>query len=67
MIAGAITVAGAGEPVKLGQGDALIIPANQPHRIENSGDEPAEWLLIAPAGVRFFHENGAEGTPPWAK
>jgi quercetin dioxygenase-like cupin family protein len=67
MLAGAITVAGVGEPVKLGQGDALIFPANQPHRIENTGDEPAEWLLIAPAGVRFFHESGAEGTPHWAR
>jgi quercetin dioxygenase-like cupin family protein len=67
VIAGAITVHGVGESVKLGQGDSLIIPANHAHRIENNGDESSEWLLIAPAGIRFFHENGAEGTPPWAK
>ena len=67
VIAGEITVAGSGEPVRLAQGDSLIVPARQGHRIENSGVEPAEWLLIAPAGIRFFHENGAEGTPPWAK
>ena len=67
VIAGEITVAGGGDPVKLGHGDSLIVPAGQPHRIENSGEAPAEWLLIAPAGVRFFHENGVEGTPPWAR
>jgi quercetin dioxygenase-like cupin family protein len=67
VIAGAVTVHGVGESVELGQGDSLIIPANHGHRIENNGNESSEWLLIAPAGIRFLHESGAEGTPPWAK
>ena len=50
----------------LAEGDAVIIPAGALHRIANTGTEPAEWLLIATAGVRFFHTDGAEGTPPWS-
>lgn len=48
-------------------GDAAIVPAGRLHQIENSGDQSAEWLLIAPAGVRFFHADGQEATPPWAQ
>jgi hypothetical protein len=29
----------------------------------NTGEEPAEWLLAAPAGVRFFSPTGQEVTP----
>ena len=67
VLAGAVTVTAAGEPHELGPGDALILPARTVHRIENTNDADAEWLLIAPAGVRFFHESGEEGSPPWAR
>lgn len=43
------------------------IPAGTPHRIENAGEEPAEWLIIALPGVRFFGADGDEMFPGWAK
>jgi quercetin dioxygenase-like cupin family protein len=67
LLAGRISVTMAGETLNLTQGDTLIVPPRTEHRIENAGDEPAEWLLIAPAGVRFFHANGEEASPPWAR
>lgn len=48
-------------------GDAVIVPAAATHQIENSGATRAEWLLIAPAGVRFFHADGQEANPSWAQ
>ena len=67
VLAGAVTVKGAGEPHPLGPGVAVIVPPGTPHQVENAGAEPAEWLLVAPAGVRFFHMTGEEGTPPWSR
>jgi len=65
--AGAVTVTVAGEPHALGAGDTLIVPPRTPHQVENPGTEPAEWLIVAPAGVRFFHATGEEATPAWAR
>lgn len=67
LLAGAVTVTVAGAPQPLGPGDALIVPPGTPHAVANTGDRPAEWLLVAPAGVRFFHLSGEEGSPPWAR
>lgn len=67
VLAGAITVTLAGEPVTLGPDDTIIIPPRVPHQLENAGSEPAEWLLVAPAGVGFFHVNGEQASPPWAR
>ncbi|MGN6563613.1 MAG: cupin domain-containing protein [Thermomicrobiales bacterium] len=67
VLAGMVTVTVAGEARALGAGDALIVPPRTSHTVANSGAEPAEWLLIAPAGVRFFHTNGEEGSPPWSR
>jgi quercetin dioxygenase-like cupin family protein len=64
---GTVAVTVADERFDLGQGDTLIVPARTPHRIENAGAEAAEWLLVAPAGVRFFGADGTEGSPPWAR
>jgi quercetin dioxygenase-like cupin family protein len=66
MLLGGIDVTINAETNALTEGDTVIIPAGATHRIVNAGAEPAEWLLIAPAGVRFFHADGAEGTPPWS-
>lgn len=55
------------EEHRLAAGDSAIIPAGAPHRIAAIGGQAAEWLLIAPAGIRFFHADGAEATPPWAR
>ena len=67
LAAGTVTVTCANEPVALAAGDTLIIPANTLHTIANMGGEPAEWLIIAPAGVRFFSEAGEEMHPAWAQ
>ncbi len=55
------------EQFALAAGDTAIVPANTLHQIENSGDTVAEWLLIAPAGVRFFRPDGEENFPEWAR
>lgn len=65
--AGRVTVTVGDERFEIGSGDTVIVPARTLHRIENGTDEPAEWLLVAPAGTRFFGENGAEMTPAWAR
>ena len=67
MVAGTIAITVAGETVALGPGDTAIIPPRTPHQVQNTGDLPAEWRLVAPAGVRFFHANGDEATPPWTR
>ncbi len=55
------------EDAELSAGDALIVPANAVHQIETVGETEAEWLLAAPAGVRFLFADGREASPPWAK
>ncbi len=67
VLAGAVTVTVDDAAHRLASGDALFVPARAPHRIENAGPDVAEWLLVAPAGVRFFHANGDEASPPWAR
>jgi quercetin dioxygenase-like cupin family protein len=67
MVAGEAAVRVGEKTTVIHAGDTLIIPAGTPHRIANEGSEPAEWLLIAPAGVRFFHVDGVEGMPPWSR
>ena len=64
---GSVEVLVGNDAVTLNAGDALIIPANSPHRLANVGASDAEWLTIAPAGVGFFHENGERADPPWAQ
>ena len=67
LLVGEITITVAGEDVVLGAGDAVIIPPGTPHRVENRSVEAAEWLLVAPAAVGFFHEDGRPGSPPWSR
>jgi quercetin dioxygenase-like cupin family protein len=66
MLAGRITVSSDGQAQELLAGDTVVIPAGTAHQIANMGDETAEWLLIAPAGIRFFHADGDEARPAWA-
>lgn len=65
--AGRVVVAVAADRIDLGPGDTLIVPARTPHRVTNPGEEPAEWLLVAPAGVRFLKTDGTDADPPWAR
>jgi quercetin dioxygenase-like cupin family protein len=53
--------------VTLNAGDSLVIPANTEHQLANAGATDAEWLLIAPAGVGFFHASGERADPVWAR
>ena len=62
-IAGTVTVTVDDVPAQLSAGDTLIVPAATLHRVANTGDSPAEWLLIATAGLRFFSPTGEEIRP----
>lgn len=66
-LAGTVAVTAGSASLELGPGDTLIIPAGTLHRVENRGAVEAEWLIIAAAGTRFFHENGEEAHPAWAR
>ena len=67
LLSGKVTVSTSEKSVALGPGDAVIVPPQTPHRVENTGSQPAEWLLVAPAGVRFFRDGGEEACPPWSR
>jgi len=66
LLAGELDVTAGGVSHTLRPGDSLILPAGTSHHLANQGVVPAEWLIIAPAGVKFFHANGEQGTPPWS-
>ena len=56
------------EVFELSPGDALVVPADAEHRVEGVGDSGGEWLIVAPAGVRFFPPaDGREISPSWAE
>lgn len=67
VLSGAVTVTIGDERMEAATGDTVIVPSQMVHGIENTSGGPAEWLIVAPAGVRFFHANGEEATPPWSK
>ncbi|MBZ9751098.1 cupin domain-containing protein [Deinococcus sp. HMF7604] len=67
MLVGEVTVSQGDERVRLGAHDTLIMPAEILHRVDNTGDVDAEWLIISPAGMRFFRDTGEEASPPWLK
>ena len=66
VLRGQISVTVESESRELRAGDSVIISARSRHQIENVGEDEAEWLLIAPAGIRFFHANGEEAHPAWS-
>ncbi len=67
VVRGSVAVTSNDETVTLESGDTLIIPARTVHRLATAGDAEAEWLLAAPAGIGFFHENGMRTEPAWAR
>jgi quercetin dioxygenase-like cupin family protein len=67
LLAGMLDVTANGETQTLRAGDAVTVPANTAHQLRNAGDEPAEWLLVAPAGYRFYRESGEDATPAWSR
>ncbi len=66
LIEGTLDVTAHGETHTLGAGDTIVIPANTAHQIRNAGNDAAEWLLVAPAGYRFYRESGEDATPAWS-
>jgi quercetin dioxygenase-like cupin family protein len=62
-VAGTVTVTVAGDVAQISSGDVLIIPALAVHQVANTGATPAEWLLAAQAGMRFFSPAGEELKP----
>jgi quercetin dioxygenase-like cupin family protein len=67
LLGGALDVTANGETSTLAAGDAVVIPAGTPHQLRNAGDAAAEWLLVAPAGYRFYRESGEDATPDWSR
>ena len=67
VLSGTVKVTAEKEAAELSAGDALIVPASVVHQIETIGEAEAEWLLAAPAGVRFLFADGREASPPWSK
>ncbi|CAA9566118.1 MAG: hypothetical protein AVDCRST_MAG73-4190 [uncultured Thermomicrobiales bacterium] len=67
LLAGTVTLTVEEEPVALRPGDAAIVPPGTSHKVETTGSEPAQWLIVAPVGVRYFHAGGEEGFPPWSR
>jgi quercetin dioxygenase-like cupin family protein len=67
VLRGSVAVTLDGGTVTLGTGDTLIVPAQTAHQVSNAGDTDAEWLLVAPAGIGFFHANGERTEPVWAR
>ena len=65
--AGRVAVTVAADRLDLGPGDTLIVPPHTPHRVTNAGSEAAEWLIVAPAGIRFFKADGTDADPAWAR
>jgi mannose-6-phosphate isomerase-like protein (cupin superfamily) len=49
-------------------GDAAVVPAGSPIRVENPGDTPAEVFVAVRAGFTAVAEDGSPiGSPPWAR
>jgi quercetin dioxygenase-like cupin family protein len=66
LLAGSVTVVLDGERHVLSAGDAIVVPAGTVHRVENAGDETAEWLILSSATRRFFTPDGDRANPVWA-
>ena len=67
VVDGSVAVSMDGETVTLNAGDTLIVPARTAHQLANAGATEAEWLLVGPAGIGFFHANGERAEPVWAR
>ncbi len=65
--AGTVEVRIQEDVVTLSPGDTLVVPAQTLHQLATVGEVDAEWLLIAPAGIGFFHANGEQADPVWAR
>lgn len=48
-------------------GDAIIVPANAPFEVANTGDEPLRLLCCMPVGGQAKLADGVAFTPPWSQ
>ncbi len=67
MQSGVVTLLVDGVEHLLEAGDTAIVPAEAAHQITNRNSAPASWMLVAPAGIKFFAATGEQMTPGWAQ
>ena len=67
MQSGAVTLTVDGVEHVLEAGDTAIVPAEAVHQVVNRGETLASWMLIAPAGIKFFTVTGEQMHPAWAQ
>ncbi len=67
VLVGTVEVVTATETVLLADGDAALISPHTVHRLSNSGDSLAQWVVITPASVEFTTANGEPIEPIWAR
>lgn len=52
LVAGTIVVTSSDESTELSAGDAVIIPAGEPHKLQNSGPGPASLYVVSSPALR---------------
>lgn len=65
VIAGSVRVTPGGP--QLGPGDAVVVPAENPIAVVNTGAEPAELYVAIRAGFVGTMADGSTVTPPWSQ
>lgn len=63
--AGSVRITPDGEPVH--PGDTVVVPAGDPIRLVNLGDDPAELYVAIAAGFTGTLADGSTIRPPWAR
>ena len=66
VLAGTVEVVTAAETFALGEGDAALITPHTEHRLTNTGDALARWIVVTLAGVEFTTATGESIQPIWA-
>lgn len=67
LLAGTVDVVTTTETFSLTGGDAALISPHTAHRLCNTGDAPARWLVITRASVEFTTPKGEPIEPIWAR
>jgi quercetin dioxygenase-like cupin family protein len=57
----------AGEVVRAGAGDAIVVPPDTDFALGNDGAAPLRLLCVFPVGGQARTPDGAVFTPPWAR
>ena len=67
VLVGTVNVVTATETFSLREGDTALISPHTAHRLCNTGDATAQWLVITPAAVEFTTPEGDPIEPIWAR